>query len=215
MRILVFGATGGTGKSFTRQALDRGHDVTVFVRDPVKLGISDDRLHTVTGDMLDAASVEAAFQGEAFDAVAVIVGMYHRKPQTVVSDGTRNIVTAMQKAGCRRIGVVTSLGCGDSKGQGSFIARLFQRLSLPEVIADKERQETLVSEAGLDWTFVRPPRLLSADKVNPDLVVWQGAAPTDRKLTWATTRATVANLLLRVIEDGSYIGQGLTISDAK
>jgi len=38
MRILVVGATGGTGREIVRQGLERGHDVTAFVRNPKRLG---------------------------------------------------------------------------------------------------------------------------------------------------------------------------------
>ena len=214
MNILVFGATGGTGQQFVRQALARGHRVTACVRNPRKLDIEHANLQIVVGDMLQPESL-AAIVREPFDAVFLAIGVYHRKPQTFVSDGTRNIVQAVQQAGITRIAVVTSLGCGESKGQGNLLARLFQRLSLPEVIADKDRQETVLMESDLEWTIVRPPRLLNNDEIRDDLVVWQGPTPTDRQLTWACNRANVADLLLRSLEQGSHIRTALTVSDPK
>ena len=38
MRIIVFGASGGTGVKIVEQALAAGHAVTAFVRNPAKLG---------------------------------------------------------------------------------------------------------------------------------------------------------------------------------
>jgi len=37
LRILVIGATGGTGRELVRQALAQGHQVTAFVPNPEKL----------------------------------------------------------------------------------------------------------------------------------------------------------------------------------
>jgi len=38
MRLLILGATGGTGRQLTSQAIEHGHRVTALVRSPQKLG---------------------------------------------------------------------------------------------------------------------------------------------------------------------------------
>ena len=62
MKIVVFGATGTIGRQVVEQALQRGHDVTAFVRDPAKVQCSDVR--AVQGDVHDAAAVRTAVQGQ-------------------------------------------------------------------------------------------------------------------------------------------------------
>jgi uncharacterized protein YbjT (DUF2867 family) len=52
MRLLVFGATGGTGREIVNQALERGHYVTAFARKPERLGISHQRLSVARGDVI-------------------------------------------------------------------------------------------------------------------------------------------------------------------
>src|SRR5678809_586612 len=61
-RVLIVGATGGTGRELVTQALERGYEVTAFVRDPAKLKIAHSRLKLAQGDVCDATSVEAAEQ---------------------------------------------------------------------------------------------------------------------------------------------------------
>ena len=72
MRLLVFGASGATGRHLVRLALSQGHGVTAFVRDPARLPAMDERLDRVVGDVMQPASVEAAF--DHHDAVLCALG---------------------------------------------------------------------------------------------------------------------------------------------
>src|SRR6266436_9262191 len=72
MRLLIIGATGGTGRELVKQALERGHQVTAFVRTPARLRLAHERLTVVRGDVLDRSSVEAAVRGH--DAVLSALG---------------------------------------------------------------------------------------------------------------------------------------------
>jgi len=60
MRILIFGATGRTGRELVSQALRRGQNVSSFVRSPGKLTVVDTRLRVVQGDIQRAESIHAA-----------------------------------------------------------------------------------------------------------------------------------------------------------
>lgn len=214
MKLLIFGATGATGKQLVAQALNRGHSVRAFVRDERKLDIEHEQLQTVAGDIHDRESVDRAFDGHV-DAVISALGVYHREPRTELSAGTRNVLEIMAQHGVSRLGVVTSLGVGDSKGQGNLIARLFQRIMLPHVLADKERQEAIIRASSCDWTVLRPPQLTASDKISPDVVIWQGATPDHPKLSWKSSRATVAHVLLDVLEQGLYSRAAINISDPR
>lgn len=210
-KILVFGATGGTGRQLVDQALELGYDVTAFVRDTLRLERNHAHLHVVHGDMLDAESVDSAL-AHGFDAVISALGTYHRKPNTDLSEGTSKIVSAMQRHGVRRLLVVSSLGSGDSAGQGNFWARLVQRLFIKEVLADKTRQESVVQNSNLEWTIVRPPQLLATNRVCDDLVTWSGPRPP-KKVTWKVTRASLAKFLLDTLEASEHSGAAVNISD--
>jgi putative NADH-flavin reductase len=60
MKLLIFGATGTIGRQVVWQALEQGHTVTAFVRDPAKLEIQ--HLKIFQGDVLDFRSVQQAVQ---------------------------------------------------------------------------------------------------------------------------------------------------------
>jgi len=210
-RIVIFGATGGTGKHLVRQALDRGYLVTAFVRDPVRLEVEDDKLQVALGDFLDADAVDRVLSFGA-DAVICAAGKYQREYNTVLSDGTRNVIDAMQKHGIRRLLVVSSIGAGDSKEQGAWWVRLYQRLMLKYVLWDKDRQEQAIRDSGLDWTIVRPPRLVESDEQNANVAIWSGAQPS-RKMKWGVTRATLAKVVLDALAGKLYVREAVNISD--
>jgi putative NADH-flavin reductase len=210
-RVLVFGATGPTGGEIVCQGLERGLDITAFVRDPAKLNVVSPGLQTRTGDVLDPASVDAAF-AEGFDAVACALGMFHKQPETWLSDGTANIVAAMKKQGVNRIVVVSSLGAGDSRGQGNLLAKGLQKLLLRHVLDDKTRQEAVLRESGLDWTAFRPPQLTLDPVPRDDIVLWTGKPPK-RKLTWKISRASVAKYVLDSLMTGAHSRSAVNMSE--
>jgi nucleoside-diphosphate-sugar epimerase len=149
-----------------------------------------------------------------FDAVLSPIGIYQREYKTTLSDGTKIILAAMKKHAVARLLVVSSMGAGDSKGQGSWMVRAYYRFMLKYVIWDKNTQEADIRASGLDWTIVRPPRLLHTPDINPDVIVWSGPQPK-QKFAWSTSRPTLAKVVLDALSEGQYIGQAVNMSDPK
>jgi len=152
--VLVFGATGGTGQALIRRAIGANYAVSAFVRDSAKatatLGSMGDSIRLIIGDALDPQSVSAAFTTRPA-AVLLSLGMYQsNSTDQTLTQATRNVVTAMQAAHVNRLINISSLGVGDSYQQGNFVARLVQRTTLKHTIADKEQQEKLLRESGLE-----------------------------------------------------------------
>ena len=155
-KILVLGATGGTGRLMVSQALARGHEVTALVRSPEKAGdLKGARL--IVGDVREEKALRDALRGQ--DAVVSALGTPASPFREVklLSTATRALVTAMKAEQVSRLVCITGMGAGDSAGHGGF---LFDRLIFPfllkNVYADKDRQEAVVRDSGLDWVLVRP-----------------------------------------------------------
>jgi len=208
--LLVFGATGPTGLQIVEQALARGLRVTAFVRDPAKLTLEHPRLHTVIGDVGDPESIDTALATKP-DAVVSALGMFHKQPETWLSEGTARIVEAMKKYGVHRIVIVSSLGAGDSRGQGNLIARGVQKFILRHVLDDKTRQEQLLRDSGLDWTSFRPPQLTNDSTPSEDIVLWTDKPPR-QKLIWKVSRATVARYVLDAIQEHQHSHSAVNMS---
>ncbi len=69
MRILIIGASKGTGALAAAAALERGHEVTAFARNPQNLQLEHAKLTRQKGDFHDQSSVEPAVKGH--DAVLI------------------------------------------------------------------------------------------------------------------------------------------------
>ena len=79
---------------------------------------------------------------------------------TLLSTATRALVSAMKIEQVSRLVCITGIGAGDSAGHGGFLFdNLIFPLLLRNVYADKNRQEAIVRESGLDWVLVRPSML--------------------------------------------------------
>jgi uncharacterized protein YbjT (DUF2867 family) len=202
MKLLVIGATGGTGRELVRQALERGHEVTAFVRNPRRLRIAHERLTIARGNVLDCASVEAAVRGQ--DAVLCALG--HKRwfyPTTIQSEGTRHVIRAMEANKVRRLVCETALGIADRWGRGGLYYTLFVGVFiLPFYFIDKVRQERVIRASALDWVIVRPGMLTNGRKRGvrrhgPEVGSWV--------MTVRISRADVADFMLDQLTDDRYL----------
>ena len=201
-RILIVGATGGTGRQLVVQALERGCAVTALVRDPSRLDVDHAKLTVIQGDVLDYASVEAAMR----DQEAVVSALGHKRffyPTRILSEGTRNILRAMETQRVPRLVCETSLGIGDSAGRMGLYYTLFTiPVILPFYFWDKTRQERLIAESHADWVIVRPGALTNGDK--------RGRARHGDRVgsffwTVRVSRADVAAFMLDQLESDTYL----------
>ena len=216
-RLLVFGSTGGTGAEVVREATLRGWQVGAFIRDPARAGKAFANLihqpELFRGDATVQDDVRAAFQTR-FDAVVDTMGIYQtRTGRRDLTNATGNILNSMQASGVRRYICVSSIGVGDSAGQGNFVVRLIQRTSLKRTLEDKQAQEDLIRASRLDWTIIRPSRLVNGSGP-ARYVTWEGPQP-DTPLAWSVNRSDVASLALECIGDDATIEKALHVTGAR
>jgi putative NADH-flavin reductase len=179
------------------QAYALGHTVSAFVRNRAALEPYED-LEQVRGDVLDAAAVSRAVDGQ--EAVLCALG----GAKGVRVEGTRNIVAAMQQQGVQRLIAVSSWGVGDSRrGIVANLAWLFLRQALEE----HQAQEEIIRHSGLDWTILRPTRLTDGPLTGKYRVghISVGLSPQ-------ISRADVADFALKQLADTTYLHQAPTIS---
>lgn len=118
MKLIIFGATGTVGEELVKQALNKGHVVTAFVRNPEKMqNAKNSNLILYNGDVLNVGKVENALKNQ--DVVLCALG--DGKAGKIRALGTKNIIEAMNKTGQKRLICQTTLGMGESYGNLNFI----------------------------------------------------------------------------------------------
>lgn len=202
-RLLIVGATGGTGRQLVAQALERGFVVTALARNPSTITLTHPSLTVVRGDVLDPASLAQAMRGQ--DAVLSALG--HKRfffiPSRILSDGTRNILDAMHTHGVRRLVCETSLGIGGSAGRMGLYYSLFViPVILPFYYWDKTRQERLIAGSAVEWVIVRPGALTDGAARGR---YRHGPAVGSFLLTERVSRADVAAFMLDQLESNEYL----------
>ncbi|NEO26693.1 MAG: SDR family oxidoreductase [Kamptonema sp. SIO4C4] len=208
MKLLIFGATGRTGRLLVAQALEQGYRVTAFSRNPAKLNIEHPHLQVVQGDVMDTSAVEQAVQGQ--DAVVCVLGAGQKLTGNIRSEGTRQIIQAMEKAGIRRLICQSTLGAGESWGSLNFFWKYIMfGFLLRNVLADHERQEQQVKQSRLDWTIVRPGSLVDGIRTTQ---YRHGFPGTDKTTKLQISRADVADFMLKQLTDHGYLGKTPSLS---
>jgi putative NADH-flavin reductase len=164
-KLVVFGASGATGRPIVEQAVAAGHEVTAFVRDPAT---APPGARVVSGDVLDAAAVDAAVAGH--DVIVSALG--HRRtaarnpwsrdtsPPDLFARAGANLVDAARRHHVTRLLFVGVHGAGDSRARTGWLYRwLLEHSSIRIALADMNVMESLVAQSGLDWLVCRPVTL--------------------------------------------------------
>jgi len=208
MNVVVFGATGRTGRRVVRRALDDGHHVTGIARTPSKLDLKHESLDVERGDVLDYESFADLLQGQ--DAVVSTIGKEsYLSRVTLYSEGITNVVRAMREHGVSRLIAITSGGTypGWDRNNALFYEVLFKRIFLRGEYQDMRRMEALVRDTDLEWTIVRPSAL-SDDEGTGSYRTKIGYSFSESS---TTTRDDLAEFIVEELETGQFIRDGVAV----
>jgi putative NADH-flavin reductase len=208
LKLVVLGATGGTGLELVRQALQRGHVVTALVRSRDRLREFRDRINVKEGDLLNRASLQHVLQ----DHDAVLSGFGPRAPvakadANLLERFARALATAMPPAGVRRV-IVESVAFlfKDSIFPPAY---LLGRVFFSGTVADASAMERIFANTDLEWTMVRPPQLTDKPYTGK-YRVREGHLPS---FGLKISRADVADLMIKLAENHSSIRKVVGIAN--
>jgi putative NADH-flavin reductase len=209
-RILVLGATGGTGKAVVAQALALGHEVTVFVRDPNRLESNRDRLRVLVGDVTDAGdAIRAATRDQ--DAVVSALGLGRSlTSHGLIARSIPIIVRAMEADSVRRLIFMSAYGVGATYRDTPLLPRILTRTLLKDMYADKNAGEDELRRIGdgIDWTIVYPVTLTNG----PETGRLRFGERLDLRGLPKIARADVAHFMLTQLDDAMYSRKGVLVS---
>lgn len=217
--IAVFGASGLTASECVYQALQEGDNVVGLTRTPANLVIpkgsggddaekplTDPKLTMIAGDVTKKADVDKVFEGDIDGVIVALGGKTADVGDTMLTEGTKNVIAAMKEKGVKRLAVVTSIGAGDSENQAPFFFKVLMWTAMKKIFTDKNNQEEVTQNSGLEYCIVRPGGL-TVDPPTGVINVIAGEAGS-------IPRADVAQFCLDAVrvDDFPYIGKTPCIS---
>ena len=206
MKLTIFGATGNLGLQLVTKALEEGHEVTAVVRNPAKLTLRSPLLHIVQADVTDPDAILPTL--DHADVVISAIGPNGNEVTTICQDSAKSIVTAMEKAGVRRL-LWTSGSMIADDGDNFFmrnIAKPMVRKLMSNVADGMTKAEAVIHNSRLDWTVVRPPRLTDkpAGKIRSSL---------EGNVGMKMARTDVATYELGILADQTTIRRNVFIAN--
>jgi putative NADH-flavin reductase len=207
MNVCVIGATGGIGVEVVRAALAARHQLSVLVRDPARLAAGDG-VRVVVGDLADLESMAAAVEG--CQAVIWTVGATSNTADQppLFESGAGNLVAAMKRHDVRRLVALSGAGVtlpGERKPLRARLMSAFVARIVPHVVEAKRREYEIFAGSGLDWTLVRPPRVVEGRATGRRVV-------GDRLAGARVTQGDLAEVMVELLTDERFREQAPYVS---
>jgi putative NADH-flavin reductase len=157
----IFGASGRVGKEAVKLALLQGHKVKAHCRPGAKCDLKHDSLSVFKGEITDYSLIKDVVHN--CDCIVIAVGQ--RKPYKDIfcEEVTKMVIKAMEETGVKRLVCLTGAMIGDSYINLTVPFRMLKKIVMKKqlpVFSDRAGQEEAVRKSGLDWTIVKPPRLV-------------------------------------------------------
>jgi len=209
MNITIIGASSGIGLEAVKRGLNRKHSITTLSRSEIKIE-EKESLKMILGDATNKADLLNSIQNA--EAIIVTLGTSkNMKTTTLFSDFAKLIVEINRE---NKIDVplifVTGFGAGESKNYVSWLIKLFLKYLLKDVYADKTKMEEIITHSDLNWTVVRPGRLLDkelTEKYRVENKLFKGIN------IGGINRADVADFLIKQAENQTELKKYIGISE--
>ena len=196
MKVIVFGATGGVGKSVVTQALENGIDVTAFVRTPSKVDVNHERLTIIQGNAFNQEEVTAAIAGH--DAVVSCLGSNKgMKASTELQEMTKHVVNGMKEQKVERM--VYTASAGIDKEIPGLSGKLVMFM-LRNPLKDHRAAVDYIQANGLNYTIVRPMGLTDQAFTGK----YRESVTSVPEKSRSIPRADVAHFILKALKDTQY-----------
>lgn len=202
--IAVFGGSGLVGRELVSAALRRGLRVRALYRPGSEPQGRTEGLEVIVGQLTDGPKVRETLEGTV-GAICVFGPRLGKgnDPRPFCADATARIVEEMKGLGIERLIVQTgAMAGGDSPNWSWFVRRFVRsyRRNYPEVDKDRDAQEVVARNSGLDWTVTRTFRISGARGTG------KVRALENVKISFFThtPRTDFANFLLDELLDGTH-----------
>jgi putative NADH-flavin reductase len=209
MNITIIGASAGIGIETVKRGLDRNHSITTLSRSNIEIE-EKKSLNVILGDATNKADLLSSIQNA--DAIIVTLGTSKNMNATTLFSDFAQLMVEIHKE--NKIDVpfifVTGFGAGESKNYVPWLVKMFLKYFLKDVYADKTKMEEIITHSDLNWTVVRPGRLLDkelTEKYRIENKLFKGIN------IGGINRADVADFLIKQAEKQTELKKYIAISE--
>lgn len=213
MNVLLLGATGFSGKEVLNELLSKNHAITIITRNKSSVDIKNANLTVLVGNVLNTKLINEAVQNQ--DAVINCLGIGGKgnaKPNSLVSDATKILVSAMEQSNVKRLICMSNVGAGDSM---CFQPWIFSKVILPYfmkwlkvIIDDKNIMEPIVMNSNLDWTILRFPNIVDKTPKGKLNTSFDG-----KGLKMSITNKDLAKFMVEQLNENTHIHKAPCVSN--
>ena len=209
MNISIIGASAGIGLETVKRGLNRNHSITTLSRSEINIE-EKQSLNMILGDATNKADLFKSIQNA--DALIITLGTgKNMKATTLFSDFAKLILEIHNE---NKITIpfifVTGFGAGESKNYVPWLVKMFLKYLLKDVYADKTKMEEMITHSDLNWTVVRPGRLLDkelTEKYRIENKLFKGIN------IGGINRADLADFLIKQAENQTELKKYIGISE--
>jgi putative NADH-flavin reductase len=158
LRISVIGGSGMIGQRVVQEALNRGHHVTMIVRDAAKVTRTHERLTVAQGDVLDSPGIAKVVRGQDVVVSAVGTARAENPDYTLYLQAAKSLVDALRSLGNEAPRLIVVGGVGSLTDKSGKL--LYERAPVerqPEHLGQKAALDFYRNVPGVRWTYVSPP----------------------------------------------------------
>jgi putative NADH-flavin reductase len=158
MKIAVVGGGGMIGQRIVHEALDRGHHVTIVVRDPSRVAARHESLAIVEGDAVDAAGMAGHAEGHDVVVSAVGAARADNPDYALYLRAAESLITALRSVDdpAPRLVVVGGVGSLEDSSGGLLLERVPEDRR-PEHLGQKAALDLYRTVTDVQWTYISPP----------------------------------------------------------
>lgn len=159
MNILLFGASGLTGKCLTEMAIQQGHQVTAFVRNPAKISFKNENLRIIQGNLNDLEALEKVISNHKV-VISALGPTTLNKTNSDFMQGIENIVKCVEKHSVTQFFYLSTMGVGDSRDCLDWFSKYFiMDFIIKKSVEAHSHNEQLIEKSETNWYIFRPAKL--------------------------------------------------------
>jgi putative NADH-flavin reductase len=210
MKVLILGGTGESGKCTIEKALEKGHQVNVYVRSPQKLNKAiAEKITVFKGELTDESTILASLEG--VDAVISILGPVMGQPDNLpLTNGYKTIIKCMKEKGVKRLIALSTPSSEDEHDKFSISTKLtisMVKLIIKSGYNDIVEYGKVIKDSDLDWTLFRVGFLTNGEET---LVRTGYVGDTSLFIS----RKNIAKFCIDELENPQFIKKSPTICSA-